>query len=247
VDSPENVRAGILSLHELSHSFGSTQVLRGVNLEFHPGVTAILGVNGAGKSTLLNIAAGITRPRRGRVEINGVSLLEKRKRVLPQVALMPQSSDYPANLSAIEIVEWIAWMRGAKAGASRKSAADALSAVGLGTVANQKFKKLSGGMRRRIALAQALVTNPLILLLDEPSTGLDPAQRRVMVELIRQRSGTVILSSHIMEDVRDLAQRVIVLHDGSVKFDGMVRELERLATERTGREAESGFLQVISS
>lgn len=110
------------------------------------------------------------------------------------------------------------------------------------------MRDLSGGMVRRVALAQALASSPSVLLLDEPSTGLDPKQRRVMVDLIGNLAGCVLLSSHVMEDVADVASRVLVLDEGRIVFDGTVDQLSGLAPVGAprGRAAEAGFLHVIS-
>ncbi|PFG19431.1 ABC-2 type transport system ATP-binding protein [Serinibacter salmoneus] len=229
-------------------SYREVSVLNGVDLELRPGITALLGVNGAGKTTLMNIAAGSLRPDRGLAAVVGQAVYRSRsrRRALRHVAMMPQGSSFPGNLTAHETVRYIAWMRGMPPHVTAGAATDALDRVGLAAESSRKIRRMSGGMRRRVALAQAIVSSPSLLLLDEPSTGLDPEQRHGMVALVRQLGGTVLLSSHVMEDVRDLADRVLVLHRGSIRFDGTVAELERYGSDGNNRATEEGFLAVIN-
>lgn len=222
--------------------------LRGIDLTLGPGVTALVGVNGAGKSTLLSTLAGALPPTTGSVRVVGGDVYGRRRgRVLERVALMPQSLTLPENMTAVEAVSLIGWMRGLSGRAAKRDALAALDAVGLSDRSGSRIKALSGGMRRRVALAQAIVSRPDVLLLDEPSTGLDPQQRRRMVEIIKTLDGTVFFSSHVMEDVAETAGRVVVLHEGRVMFDGDLEQLGRLAPPGTARErrAEAAFLHVI--
>ncbi|MGN6332733.1 MAG: ABC transporter ATP-binding protein [Motilibacteraceae bacterium] len=242
---------GHVEVSGLSHRYANDFfALNDVNLELTPGVTALVGVNGAGKSTLMSVLAGALRPTAGAVRVDGRDLYGRgRREVLPRVALMPQALDLPGTLTALEAVTTIGWMRGLSGRAARTSAQTALETVDLSARAGERVKALSGGMRRRVALAQALVASPDVLLLDEPSTGLDPLQRRRMVEVVQTLGGTVLLSSHVMEDVVDAAHRVVVLHEGCIRFDGTVVELQDRAQVGTpeGRRAEAGFLAVIAA
>ena len=222
--------------------------LRGIDLALGTGVTALVGVNGAGKSTLLSVLAGALPPTRGKVVLGGDDVYGRgRRKALQRVALMPQSLALPENMTALEAVSVIGWMRGLSGRTARSAAGAALDAVGLGERSGSRVKELSGGMKRRVALAQAIVSEPDVLLLDEPSTGLDPQQRRRMVEIIKTLEGTVFFSSHVMEDVVETADRIVVLHDGRVVFDGGLARLSGLAPPGTaaGRRAEAAFLHVI--
>jgi ABC-2 type transport system ATP-binding protein len=161
---------------------------------------------------------------------------------------MPQELRFPGNFTALEVVEYLTWMRGCPSRSARTRARMALGFVGLGGRMRSKMGELSGGMVRRVGLAQALAAEPEVLLLDEPSTGLDPEQRRIMVDLLSQLEGCVLLSSHVMEDVTEAAQRVLVLHEGQLAFDGDIVALQSHAPTGTptGRTAEGGFLQIVS-
>jgi len=217
-------------------------------LDLGPGVTALVGVNGAGKTTLLSTLAGGNPPERGTVRIHGADLYSSRSRRegLRKVALVPQLPVFPGNLTAVEVVSYLAWMRGARASRASKRALEALERVGLADRARSKVRTLSGGMLRRVALAQAIAGDAEVLLLDEPSTGLDPQQRHIVVELIKDLPGTVLVSSHIMEDVADLASRVLVMDRGEVRFDGTTAELADRAPAGAAehRRLEAGFLSV---
>lgn len=240
----------MLSIRSVRHTFGKRVALEDVTLDLPPGVTALLGVNGAGKSTLLNVAAGALRPSSGTVEVDGTSLYQRagRRSALGKVALMPQSATFPGGMTAHEVVSYVAWMKGMAWTTARTSASDALEQVGLADRAGERMRTLSGGMRRRVALAQALASRPDVVLLDEPSTGLDPRQRRVMVDLLRGLGGTVLLSSHVMEDVADVAERIVVIDDGRIVFDGSMAALRSCAPDPTdARAAEAGFLAVLTS
>ena len=194
-----------------------------VTLELTEGVTALLGANGAGKTTLLRTLSGALSPTSGQVTINGLNPYARRERTdaLDKIAFMPQTASVPRDLTAVDFVAYLTWMRGKRRTPARAEALEALDAVGLANRADDKLKRLSGGMVRRVWLAQALAAQAGTLLLDEPSTGLDPRQRATMVELIQARAtGTVLLSSHLIEDVLSLATSVIVLREGRVVHRG---------------------------
>lgn len=233
-----------------SHRYGEVLALDGVSFALSSGVTALVGVNGAGKSTLLSVLAGALRPTAGRVSVYGLDPYDRRqrRRALASVALMPQLPRFPGNMSAQDVVEYLAWMRGLRRPRARAAARSALDHVGLAERANSRMRELSGGMARRVALAQALASDADVLLLDEPSTGLDPVQRRLMVELIGGLDRTVLMSSHMMEDVADLAEDIVVLHEGKVRFDGELERLTGLAPPGAdpSRATEMGLIEVIT-
>lgn len=237
-----------LGVSKVAFNYGSVAALTDVTFDLGPGVTALLGVNGAGKSTLLSVCAGILPPGTGTVHVSTRSLYARRERraALGSVSLMPQVASFPSNLTAHDVVSYSGWLKGMPGGLAARRAKDSLSSVGLEAVINRKCGSLSGGMLRRVALAQALVSQPEVVLLDEPSTGLDPEQRRGMVELIRGLSSTVFLSSHVVEDVKDLARHVIVLDGGRVVFNGSVTTLTSGLTDDGIRSpVEAGFLRAI--
>ncbi|MGL5865077.1 MAG: ABC transporter ATP-binding protein [Dermatophilaceae bacterium] len=240
-----------LDLKGITHRYGRICALDDVSVNLSPGITALLGVNGAGKSTLLGVAAGIVAPMRGTVRVGGFDLHSRSSRndACRRVNLMPQAASFPSRMPVEDIVSYLTWMKGWPSKDATDRAGWALDQVGLGKRSRSRFGALSGGMARRVALAQAIATEPEVLLLDEPTTGLDPAQRKAMVDLVGglgESGVTVLLSSHVVEDIEDLARAVIVLHGGTVRFSGPVEGLAALADPGTRRSPlESGFFRVI--
>ena len=234
----------------VGHTYGGgLPALDGVDVAVPPGITALVGVNGAGKSTLMAILAGALKPSRGEVIAGAVDLYGwGRADALRRIALMPQSLTLPGNLTTSEALSVIASARGVTRRRIPQAVAEALEAVQLSARADDRVRSLSGGMKRRLCLAQALVSDPIVLLLDEPTTGLDPEQRRAMIDLVAGLRANVLMSSHIMEDVAEVAQRVVVLDAGRVAFAGsMGQMLERAPADLTTaeRRAEAAFLSIV--
>ncbi|MFE9192005.1 ABC transporter ATP-binding protein [Micromonospora sp. NPDC007208] len=227
-------------------------MLEGVNLDFGRGITGLVGVNGAGKTTLLSIAAGALKPSDGEVKLKEWDLYSRsaRRKGLTHVALMPQRFAYPRNFRVHEFVEYLGYLRGLSWREARTSSTTVLEEVGLTTKSDARISDLSGGMLRRVGLAQALVSKPDVLLLDEPTTGLDPEQRVNIRSLIKNLadSRTVVLSSHLMEDIEALTESIVILHAGRVVFNNSLDSLLETVESKAGENrAESAFLRAISS
>jgi ABC-2 type transport system ATP-binding protein len=226
------------------------EILHDVSLTAGAGALGLLGVNGAGKSTLLESAAGLLPPRSGRVLVGGADVYDGRRRsaAARQVALVPQDFAFPGNFTVLEFLRHMAWMRAVPRGAATARVEAALEAVDLQQHAHQKLGTLSGGMTRRAAIAQALLADPAVLLLDESTTGLDPVQRAEIRMLLRSLSTSrcVVLASHIVEDIEQLASRVAVLHRGRVLFDGATSDVSGPSGDlaRAGG-LEGGFIRLI--
>ena len=221
----------------------------GVTPGHRTGVTGVVGINGAGKSTLLSVLAGALKPTSGAVRLDGDEVFGSgRKAALRRVALMPQQLRVPMNVRARDVVEYIAWLRGLNGSDAKRAAADAVEAVGLSHVASKRVSSLSGGMQRRLALAQALATDPDVLLLDEPTTGLDPQQRVVLRTLLKNlpQDRITLLSSHVMEDLQSLCENVIVLHAGRTLFHGAFADF---VSNHGGADAspEHAFLSLLTA
>lgn len=216
-------RAGSVQISSLRQVFRGFVALDGVSLSLSPGVAALVGPNGAGKTTLMRTLAGALKPNGGTVRVGGFDPYVKvdRPRALAAVAWMPQIADLPKGMRAIDLVAYLCWMRGQDRKTAIATAEEWLRVVGLTKSLRARIGAMSGGMVRRVWLAQALAAEADVLLLDEPSTGLDPRQRETMVRLLKESvDGTVLLSSHLLEDARELAQRIVVLDRGRVVFDG---------------------------
>ena len=219
---------------DLHKRLGRTQALAGVTLDVGDGITGLLGPNGAGKTTLLRIVATVLAADRGRLRVLGGDPGDPQERleIRRRLGYVPQEPGFYRNFSAFEFVDYVAIL---KEMTERRARHDevrrVLELVDLAEVMQRKIKALSGGMRRRVALAQALLGDPRLLVLDEPTAGLDPEQRLRLRQLLSNlaQDRAVILSTHQTEDVAALCERVVVLHEGSTLFDGTVRGLAELA------------------
>ena len=234
MNAPSNATVFTFGLHK---RFGATVALDGVDFAAGPGVTGLLGPNGAGKTTLLRILATVLPPDGGHVEELGAdpSTHDGRLEVRRHLGYVPQEPGFHRSFTAFEFVDYVAIL---KEWADRKARHDetrrVLALVGLDTVMHKRIRQLSGGMRRRLAIAQALIGRPDLLVLDEPTAGLDPEQRLRFREMLTTESAraTVILSTHQTDDVAAFCQRVVVLLEGRVRFDGTPAELAASAAGR---------------
>lgn len=189
-----------------------------------PGVTALMGPNGAGKSTLIRLLCGVTSPREGRVEVAGRPMARGRSgREARQVlGYVPQSMQFAPRARLEQVLHHAAWLRRVPRAECEQAVARALSVVDLQDRAGERVRSLSGGMLRRLAVAQALVHDPQVLVLDEPTAGLDPQQRLAMRRYLQNLGevATVLVATHLAEDVTAVADSVVVLGGGSVLYDG---------------------------
>lgn len=219
-------------------------VLRDFSYQLPNGLTVLLGPNGAGKSTLLRLAASVTRPRSGTVTYDGTPAASQPFR--RAVALMPQTVTAMRGLTAREQVAYSGWLKGMSRRDAWERAAEALDRVGLTEHAGTRTTKLSGGQLRRAGVAAALVHRAEVLLLDEPTAGMDPHQRRVFRDLLQQvtEAGVrVLLSTHDVSDLAEEADHVTVLRRGSLVYTGTTGGFFAHAPEDTapGRRAEAAY------
>jgi ABC-2 type transport system ATP-binding protein len=219
-----------VDLADVVHRYGSTTALDRVTLRLETGVTGLLGPNGAGKSTLMRVLATVINPDGGTVRLLGrdTADADQRTQVRRQLGYLPQELGFPRGFTAFGFVDYLALLKEFDDRPTRQAEVRrALDLVGLRDVATTRVRRLSGGMRRRLGLAQALLGDPRLLVLDEPSTGLDPEQRAVLRTLLSRAAGhaTVVVSTHQTEDVAALCDRVVVLDSGQVAFDGSVADL----------------------
>jgi ABC-2 type transport system ATP-binding protein len=209
---------------------GRTRALAGVDLTIPTGIYGLLGPNGAGKTTLMRILAGVLRPTGGTVRIGGHDMATDAGRVAVKRVLgyLPQELGLYPDLSAREFLDYIAVLKGeSDRAARRRRTEEVLALVGLGGVENRKLKTFSGGMKRRVGIAQALLNDPRLLIVDEPTAGLDPEERIRFRNLLAELAGerTVLLSTHIVEDVAQTCRDLAVLVGGEVVFRGTTAEL----------------------
>ena len=217
----------LLEAQDLTKHYGTTVALESATFEVHEGVTGLLGPNGAGKSTAIKLFLGLIRPTSGTARVLGeepYNSVEGRARL----GYMPEYEALPSNITASEFLMHMAQVSGLPPSHARTRAADILRHVGLDEERYRPIGEYSTGMKQRVKLAQALVHDPILVLLDEPTAGLDPGGREEMLELIR-RTGLVfgismMLSTHLMGDIERIANQVIVLEDGQVAQEGTVEQ-----------------------
>ena len=191
--------------------------LREFSLDLEPGVLGLLGPNGAGKSTLMTIIATITQPTEGRVLWNGVDIAEQPNQIRAVLGYLPQDFGVYPNLNAVEFLAYMAAIKGLKAEEARQRVDELLDLVNLGAdVRTRPVGGYSGGMRQRVGIAQALLNNPEILIVDEPTAGLDPQERVRFRNLLSDLAGEriVILSTHIVTDVEAVATDIALIEKG---------------------------------
>jgi ABC-type multidrug transport system ATPase subunit len=208
-----------LVVEDLSKNYrGNTQALQSVGLSLQPGVFGLLGPNGAGKSTLMRILATITRPSSGRVLWNETDIARNPDALRGVLGYLPQDFGVYPNLNAIEFLEYLAAVKGIPANAAKKRIGELLELVNLVDVAKRPLGGYSGGMRQRVGITQALLNDPQLLIVDEPTAGLDPEERVRFRNLLSELSGEriVILSTHIVSDVEAVATSIAILAHGQL-------------------------------
>jgi ABC-2 type transport system ATP-binding protein len=208
---------------------GQVWALRDFSLELEPGVLGLLGPNGAGKTTLMNIIATITRATEGQVIWNGTDLAHEPDAVRAVLGYLPQDFGVYPNLNAVEFLEYLAAVKGIDGAAARRRIEELLVLVNLADVRKRPLGGYSGGMRQRIGIAQALLNDPQLLIVDEPTAGLDPEERVRFRNLLSDLSGDriVILSTHIVSDVEATATRIAIISAGTLVAHAAPEDLLR--------------------
>ena len=229
--------APTVALRGAGKSYRGTTALADVDLELHRGVVGLLGPNGAGKTTLLRILATVLGADTGSVRILGRDPADgdDRTAIRRRLGYLPQELGYPGGFTAYGFVNYMAVLKEwDDADARRSEVRRVLEQVSLDGRATKRIRALSGGQRRRVGLAQALLGPPDLLVLDEPTTGLDPEQRVSLRRVLAEagRDSTVVVATHQTEDVAALCERVVVIDDGRIRFDGAVRDMVAQADGR---------------
>ena len=224
-----------LTIDRLTKQFGSKIAVDRVSTRLTPGVYGLLGANGAGKTTLMRMVCDVLRPTSGEIRFDGrdVRLLGDEYRA--RLGYLPQDFGYYPDFSALDFMCYLAALKGLDRRAARRRSLELLETVGLADVARQKVRTFSGGMKQRLGIAQAVLNDPAVLVLDEPTAGLDPEERMRFRTLIATLGAdrTVILSTHILDDVAQTCPYVCVLRSGRLRYDGATAGLIDGAHGRT--------------
>lgn len=203
--------------------------LKDVNLEINTGMFGLLGPNGAGKSSLMRILVTLMQPSSGTVKVNGYDLTRDREQIRAMLGYLPQDFRFFSHLKTYEFLDYAARLAGMKNSKERRLAVDKmLEEVGLFEARDRQANKLSGGMKRRLGIAQALINNPKLIIVDEPTTGLDPEERirfRNLLSNISTQDVIIILSTHIVGDISSSCTDMALLNQGGLAFTGSPDEL----------------------
>lgn len=216
-----------LTLDRLTKQFGARIAVDRVSATLSPGVIGLLGANGAGKTTLMRMICDVLRPTGGQILLDGRDIVELDDGYRTLLGYLPQDFGYYPNFTALDFMRYMAALKGFDGRDGRKRGMLLLEEVGLGDDARRKVKTFSGGMKQRLGIAQAMINDPAILVLDEPTAGLDPKERVRFRNLIAgfAQNKIVILSTHIVSDVEFIASRILVMRKGAFVLDGTPEQI----------------------
>jgi ABC-type multidrug transport system ATPase subunit len=219
----------MLELEDVSHVYANgTRALDRVTLSIPRGLYGLLGPNGAGKSTLMRAIATLQTPTEGSIRFGGIDVIAEPEKLRRELGYLPQDFGVYPRVSAYEMLDHMAVLKGVASPADRKATVETLlQQTNLWSVRRKMLSGFSGGMRQRFGIAQALIGNPKLIIVDEPTAGLDPEERNRFLNLLAEigENVVVILSTHIVDDVSDLCARMAVLAEGRVQLEGAPLEL----------------------
>lgn len=225
-----------LEIENLTKQYGNKMAIQNVSCTLKPGVVGLLGANGAGKSTLMRMICGVMKPTSGTVRLGKYDVTDMGYRNL--LGYPPQDFGYYPDFTGMEFLLYVAALKGLDKKTAKERSKNLLEQVNLEKDAKRKVKTYSGGMKRRLGIAQTLLNDPKLIVLDKPTAGLDPKERVRFRHIFEQlgRDNIVLLSTHIVSDIEKCADRILVIKDGQKVFDGTEQE--------TGKDLESFYLDI---
>ncbi len=225
-----------LKINDLTKQYASKTAIAHLSCTLTPGIIGLLGANGAGKSTLMRMICGVMKPTSGSIALNQYAVEDKEYRNL--IGYLPQDFGYYPEFTGMEFLLYVAALKGLDRQTARVRSKELLEQVNLEKDANKKIKTYSGGMKRRLGIAQTLLNYPKLIVLDEPTAGLDPKERVRFRHIFEKlgKDSIVLLSTHIVSDVEKCADRILIIKDGQKVFDG--------TEEETGKDLETLYLDI---
>lgn len=216
-----------LVLKNLTKQYKDVEAVKNLSLTFTEGVYGFLGANGAGKTTLFKMICGLTPSTDGSILVQGVKADTNSGSYLSKIGYLPQNFGYYPNFSAIDYLKYMAAIKGVEDKIADKRISELLSLVSLESVSHKKVKGYSGGMKRRLGIAQALLNHPQILILDEPTVGLDPKERVYFRNIIStlSKNAIILLSTHIASDIEYVANKIIIMNQGEILANASLKQL----------------------
>ena len=222
-----------IKITDLSKNFGSKQALKNISLDINQGMFGLLGPNGAGKTTLMKIISTLLKKSSGEVIVCGIPV-EKSSEIRELIGYLPQDFSMYGNMNAYEALDYLATLSGMKKNERKTKVPELLEKVNLLEQRKTKVKAMSGGMKRRLGIAQSMIHDPKVIIVDEPTAGLDPEERvrfrNLLCEIAKDR--IVLLSTHIVGDIEATCEEIAVLNQGEIVFRGTVRELLKLVENK---------------
>ncbi len=218
-----------LEIKNLTKTFDGAKALTNVSVTLNPGVYGLLGANGSGKTTLFRLICGVIKADEGKIIYNGEDISLNGEMFRSVLGFLPQDFSYYADFTGLKFMLYIAALKGLRGKLAKQRSLELLDLVGLSEQKGKKIKKYSGGMKQRLGIAQAMINDPEVLILDEPTVGLDPKERVRFRNLISSLSDNkiIILSTHIVSDVESISDEVLVLNKGVIQDRGSVNQLRK--------------------
>ncbi|HDN2368684.1 TPA: ATP-binding cassette domain-containing protein [Clostridioides difficile] len=215
-----------LEIRNLNFNYKNKKALDNINLTLTDGVVALLGPNGAGKSTLMRLLVTLYETSIGEIELNNIKYSKNNEKIKANVGYVPQDFDMYNNINGQEYLEFVAKMRGVSKNDLKKHIQKVVSKVNLDKFINNKIGTYSGGVKRRLGIAQALIGDSKLIVMDEPTVGLDPEQRNEFRRLLPEisKNSIVLISTHIVEDIQFNCDKLIILNQGKILYDGTINK-----------------------